>query len=385
MTEQRPSYELDGGGGQVLFHPSILGGGVLGINTVRGHIQSENYEAGEAGWRISGNGDTELNELDLRGDAQSDNYVAGTSGWFLGVDGTLEVNDGIFRGDLAAAGGTFSGNLSAAGGTFTGTLVGVDGTFSGTITGNQIVGGTITGVTVQSSLGSNRVVLNGGLHRLEFWSGGSMVGGLQPEPGGMGVVGNLVANTIRADGIGPPPGGSHFMISSTTVDITGFSGISMTGPITAYNSFSSSGNISGNIITGSKIASTNPTVTNAGLTVRWNVGEYVHESSSIAYKTNVRDLPPNTLDELLGLRAVIYDPKPGHEGLVDKNQKPVRGQHFDIYGFIAEEVATISPQMTAVDDEGEPAGIQWNGITVALVAAVQNLDARIKALESTNG
>src|SRR5690606_9618262 len=133
------------------------------------------------GWRISGNGDTELNELDLRGDAQSDNYVAGTSGWFLGVDGTLEVNDGVFRGTLAAANGTFSG-----------TLVGADGTFTGTISGNQIIGGTITGVTFRTAASGTRIQIAG--TTIQFYSGSSLVASL--DPSGFSIGGDTIFHGV---------------------------------------------------------------------------------------------------------------------------------------------------------------------------------------------
>lgn len=74
---------------------------------------------------------------------QSDNYAAGMAGWRINKDGTAEFRNVIVRGDvqatsLNAATGTFTGALQAASGTFAGALTAATGTFSGTLTAQAI-------------------------------------------------------------------------------------------------------------------------------------------------------------------------------------------------------------------------------------------------------
>ena len=53
---------------------------------------------------------------------QSADYVAGSAGWKINKTGQMEMNNATFRGALSAATGSFAGSLSAATGTFSGTL-----------------------------------------------------------------------------------------------------------------------------------------------------------------------------------------------------------------------------------------------------------------------
>ena len=48
------------------------------------------------------------------GNLQSTNFHAGSAGWRLDSNGNIEANDGNFRGDISGASGTFSGTVSAA-------------------------------------------------------------------------------------------------------------------------------------------------------------------------------------------------------------------------------------------------------------------------------
>jgi len=73
----------------------------------------------------------------LAQDLQSDNYSAGSAGWKIERDsGDVEFNDGTFRGELSAATGTFAGSLSAV----TGSLgdLSVTGTLTLAATGKLI-------------------------------------------------------------------------------------------------------------------------------------------------------------------------------------------------------------------------------------------------------
>lgn len=68
-----------------------------GTVLVKEAIQSQNFVAGSAGWKLEANGDAELNSVVVRGELESLNYVAGVSGWKLSQDGDAEFNSITIR------------------------------------------------------------------------------------------------------------------------------------------------------------------------------------------------------------------------------------------------------------------------------------------------
>lgn len=91
----------------VRIRNAVIGDGTITSAKIADSIQSTNYAAGSAGWRISKDGTAEFRNVTVRGDVQATSLNAAT---------------GTFTGSLSAATGTFSGTLSAADGTFAGTL-----------------------------------------------------------------------------------------------------------------------------------------------------------------------------------------------------------------------------------------------------------------------
>lgn len=77
------------------FRNSIL----AGLTLIREAIQSQNYQAGSQGWKISADGDAEFNDVVVRGTLESSNYVPGVSGWHLDDDGSAEFYEVLIRGD----------------------------------------------------------------------------------------------------------------------------------------------------------------------------------------------------------------------------------------------------------------------------------------------
>jgi hypothetical protein len=90
---------------------------------------------------------------------QSSNYSAGSAGWRIHGDGNLEANSGTFRGALSAATGTFAGSLSAATGEFSGSLSAATGTFAGSLSAAT---GTFSGELSASTVTSGAVTINSG-------------------------------------------------------------------------------------------------------------------------------------------------------------------------------------------------------------------------------
>ena len=79
-----------------------LGDGTISTVKLQAVLESDNFEAGVSGWRISRAGIIELNEGVYRGQVRSLNFLSGSSGWILRPDGTGELDAALIRGTLAA-------------------------------------------------------------------------------------------------------------------------------------------------------------------------------------------------------------------------------------------------------------------------------------------
>lgn len=91
-------------------------------------------------------------------------------------------------------------------------------------------------------------------------------------------------------------------------------------------------------------------------------------TSSLRFKTNVATLAPG-LDEVMGVRAIAYTYKPGYGGEGVK------------YGFAAEEVEPVLPELVGHDPEGRANTVDWAGMVPVLWHAVQQQQRRIADLE----
>jgi hypothetical protein len=70
------------------------------------------------------------------------------------------------------------------------------------------------------------------------------------------------------------------------------------------------------------------------------------------------------------LRPVAYEWKSTHEA--------------DI-GFVAEEIATIDPRLVTRNAAGEVEGVKYERLTAVLAVALQDLGARLEAIERQLG
>lgn len=118
--------------------------------------------------------------------------------------------------------------------------------------------------------------------------------------------------------------------------------------------------LSGNLtVTGNANISTNVTVTGT-----MTAGTVV-ETSSIAYKENIRSLD-STTEAILSMDPVIYDRKDGSQ----KNE----------VGLIAEEVYKIAPELVHLKD-GNPEGIKYTKLAVYLLHAIKDLKKDLDMLK----
>lgn len=141
------------------------------------------------------------------------------------------------------------------------------------------------------------------------------------------------------------------------------------------------GNLSG-IIGGTYAA--NPTIWGSGTTfkvvnltagagtnaMKWDSSNnnWTYDASSARFKENIRP-------SQYGLAAV--------KQLAPKQFAYIEGQREDV-GFIAEEVAPVLPELVMLDKDGLPESVSYDRLTAVLCKAIQELSARVEALEAGN-
>jgi hypothetical protein len=225
------------------------------------------------------------------------------------------------------------------------------------ISGSSITSGTITGRTVQSSSGGNRIVLNTG-DTLDFFSSsvkrgdlyGVTVGGID----GIGVTGALDAsNTISAPSL---------KISGANVDMIGVFNNNTTG-------IDEVGIVSG-------------------------TGRLRRISSSQAIKYDVTPITgalSQSVDSHRVSEVVTVDPLTVLDVAVTEFSVIDDGEPTDrrVLGFIAEDVADKLPIAVSRDADGQPLGVLNTSLVAALLAVAQqqqatitDLRTRIEALEA---
>jgi hypothetical protein len=103
--------------------------------------------------------------------------------------------------------------------------------------------------------------------------------------------------------------------------------------------------------------------------MKWNnvTGAWTYDTSSARYKDNIEDSSYG-LAEVLAMRPVTFTYK----------SEPTR---HDV-GFIAEEMVNIVPEVVAKDIDGNPDAISYDRLTSVLCKAIQELEARVAALEA---
>lgn len=103
--------------------------------------------------------------------------------------------------------------------------------------------------------------------------------------------------------------------------------------------------------------------------------ELLRSTSSLRYKTDIQPLDVSDLDKVLDLEPITY------RSICESDDKNLRW-----YGFIAEKTAEILPKLvnyTRLEKDGElvPDGVQYERISVLLLAKMQQQEQRIAFLE----
>jgi hypothetical protein len=284
-------------------------------------------------------------------------FAINASNGNVSMTGALFTGGTIFGGTLNINGNAIidaSGFLTATGATITGT----------------INSSTITGGTVQTSAGSNAVILNGSANAVQFKNAGAVTANLLPLSFG-GLLMHYGATPDSSGGTFP-----QIFIGNGIISLTANTGTGNTGVSIIANTWVS---LSGNVYARDTFYNEDPsTVTNAA-NVRMDLNGRTRRStaSSARYKENIVDLvnvdelhPRKLLD--IPVRAFSY--KQAHLSDTDDRSETL------IPGFIAEEVDNIYP-LAADYDNGQPES--WNDriLVPGMLALIQDLYKEIALLK----
>jgi hypothetical protein len=237
---------------------------------------------------------------------------------------------------------------------------------AGTITTDKLVAGTLTGYTVQTSSGSNAVILQGASNALSFKVGGMIVGNIVPLSS-FGVLTHYGAT--------PDPTGGTFpqmFVGSTGVSLFASSTIGIgANTSTGINLNASTGGINLNNQTNYPGIATASGSTVVVVTTGSRLG---FVSSSRKTKKNIEPLTGNFVSKLLSLEPVSFDWKDQPEDM------PYRRN----YGLIAEDVASLTNEMESIvnyNQDNEAVSISYDRLTIFLMLAIKELKAEIDQLK----
>ena len=416
---------------------------IIALDGANSIIKSANYAAGSGGWAIKGDGTAEFGSASIRGGlkaesvfinadnrwrrnagdtAASTDFKVGSANKYIYYDG---ANTLTFTGDLSAAGGTFNGALSAAAGTFSGRLQAgdiylpnptspkfkvdtagnmtcVDATINGTLNG---VGGIFTG-----DLSASGGTFNGRLEAGDIYIPGTSNAKFYVDSNGNMTCVDANINGTITSGSGTIGGwavnptslsaGSTALYNNGAVTIGNFvldtagnldagqgefnATIQSQGTLRVVRSgywSSSSGGGLGISLVGFRNSDNETVVGTVQFANNFTNVSY-NTSSDIRLKTIV-DKPMNALEKILQITPRNYYWNEEADPITWERLAPDK-KTID-YGFIAQELYEVFPQMVAVggdDPKTEPWQIDYSRITPLLVKAIQELSAKVAILES---
>jgi hypothetical protein len=264
-------------------------------------------------------------------------------------------------GTKIAAGTITASNILA--GTITATEIA-----AGTITTDKLTAGTLTGFTVQTSAGSNAVILQGSSNALSFKVSGTVVGNIVPLSS-FGVLTHYGATPDPTGGTFPQMfvGSGNCSISATATNSIGVStsGISLTATSGGI-SLSSQTNYPG-IATGS--GSTMVVVTTGS--------RMAYTTSSERFKQDIVYInTPGWLDKVMAMKPITY--KTSEDFTVEGEPNETQ------YGFLAEDIYDLGgglEKAVVLDPLGEPFSLSYDRLTVFLTLAIKELKAEIDQLK----
>ena len=276
--------------------------------------------------------------------------------------GTLaadRIASASITGTKIAAGTITASNIATA--TITATQIA-----AGTITTDKLVAGTLTGYTVQTSSGSNAVILQGSSNALSFKVSGSVVGNIVPLSS-FGVLTHYGATPDPSGGTFPQmfvgsANASMFASSTIGVGVGTSTGVQINGT----TSLNSQTNYPG-IATGS--GSTMVVVTTGS--------RIAYTTSSERFKQDITYInTPGWLDKVMAMKPITY--KTSQDFTVEGEPNETQ------YGFLAEDIYDLGgglEKAVVLDPLGEPFSLSYDRLTVFLTLAIKELKAEIDTLK----
>lgn len=237
---------------------------------------------------------------------------------------------------------------------------------AGTITTDKLVAGTLTGYTVQTSSGSNAVILQGSSNALSFKVSGNIVGNIVPLSS-FGVLTHYGATPDPSGGTFPQmfvgsANASMFASSTIGVGVGTSTGVQINGT----TSLNSQTNYPG-IATGS--GSTMVVVTTGS--------RIAYTTSSERFKQDITYInTPGWLDKVMAMKPITY--KTSEDFTVEGEPNETQ------YGFLAEDIYDLGgglEKAVVLDPLGEPFSLSYDRLTVFLTLAIKELKAEIDTLK----
>jgi hypothetical protein len=368
------SIEYNNGSGT--FRVTPAGALTASSATITGTVNAKTGYFGDTTtgnyWSIGSSGLTAVGSGTITGGLiQGSSITVPNSGaWKFAVDsaGSLQAVNADITGAITATSGSFTGAITAQ---------------SGSITGALTVTGSLTGGTIQTSSGSNAVVLDGPNNALGIKYGGSYAGWLL----GIGSGAFMMHYGTSPDIVSGYP---RVSVSSTTSSLAANGSNSLSITTTGNNmqgamTFGSTVTINGNVNLGTTSTSVYSdairiftTASAANVFINSSSGIMARSTaSSQRYKhdivnlTNVPELDPKKLYDL-PVRAFRFN----------ENYLTSTDDRAEVLvpGFIAEEMDAIYPAAT---DYNNGQVETWNDrmLVPVLLALIQDQDARLKILE----
>lgn len=304
-----------------------------------------------------------------------------TNGFSISSTGLVGVGTGTI------VGGAISGTTFTNGSTFSVTSAGVLTATSGTIGGVTLSASALTGGTIQTSSGSNAVILNGSSNAMQIKANNSVV---------TNMLNFSTSGALWHYGSTPDSSGASYPFvklsssnasidaSSTQYLAAGSNGNTVVGQTTysgGTHTFSNTLTASSTFNANSDVFMPNLTTTTSAANMRVGTGAagevFESTASSQRFKENivgldsVFDLDPKKLLNL-PVRAFTYK-----EGYLSANDDRVGVM---LPGFIAEEVDSIYP---VAADYGQDGPHSWNErfIIPGLLALIQDLYKEVQTLK----
>jgi hypothetical protein len=243
---------------------------------------------------------------------------------------------------------------------------------AGTITTDKLVAGTLTGFVVQTSAGSNAVILNGGSNAIQFKNGGTVLANMVPLGSG---------GLLMHYGTTPDPNGGAFPqiflgATNISINVKRTSGIVNTIAVD-QNSISLNAEYTyANerfyvLDTSISTAAPNGRIDSDGR-VRRTTGSSIRFKDNVVDLVTISEIAPSKLLEL-PVRAFKF--KADYLDSLDNRVNVI------VPGFIAEEMDNFYPAAADYDAEGNPENWNERFIIPGMLALIQDLYKEIAIIK----